>query len=156
VPPVPISSPSADPAADDRDAGDRAAFEADGNPVHAIMAFLRYRPGEPLPEWVHRYLRQALADVARLVLDHTVAPAEVCQRLPGAMGLVQTGKNQVKVFRQRRDDSLFAAAYVLAADPKRPKESRHKLAQRLKMKEDTLRKRVARGKIWSKRRRPTP
>jgi hypothetical protein len=145
---VPISSPS-----DDRDAADRAAYEADGNPLHAIMAFLRYRPGEPIPAWVHAYLLNAFGEIARIAIDPTIRPVDAaCKEVPRALGLIVMGKNAFERYRKARENSFIAASYTILARKGQTKVATGKLAGALKIKDRAVLDRIAKGRIWSKER----
>jgi hypothetical protein len=100
---------------DDRDAADRAAYEATGNPLHVWFAIGRYAVDEPLPQWVRRYLREATRDLLRLQLDDTISPTEAAKRTAQALGLVSKGRNRFAESRRDREHSFMATLYGLGS-----------------------------------------
>jgi hypothetical protein len=101
--------------ADDRDAADRAAYEATGNPLYLWAAIGWYAADEPLPAWIRNYLGQTTLELWRLVLDPTVAPGEAQKRTARALGLVSPGRNCFAEARHLRNDSFLATLYGLRA-----------------------------------------
>jgi hypothetical protein len=99
--------------ADNRDAADRAAYEATGNPLFVWAAIGRYAAGEPLPVWIRSYLMQTTRALLQLQLDSTVSPTEAAERTAQALRLVSKGRNRFAEARQLREDSFDAAIYTL-------------------------------------------
>jgi hypothetical protein len=97
----------------DRDASDRAAYEATGNPLHAWFAIGRYAVDEPLPDWTRRHLMNCTRELLRLELDTSISPTEAAERTAQALGLVSPGRNFYANERQQREDSFTATVYEL-------------------------------------------
>jgi hypothetical protein len=111
--PVSISCPS-----DDRDAGDRRAYEQTRNPLFVIFAIGRYAVGEPLPEWIRRYWLEAIPGIlAAAVPTHRrpvpPAPADALQEVLRSLGFVRGGWNAFREFRRVREYSFEHAIYEL-------------------------------------------
>ena len=98
-----------------RDAPDRAAYEATGNPLHVWAAIGCYAVDEPLPDWIRRYLMDCTRELWRLALDQSTSPAAAAERTARALGLVSQGRNRFGEVRQRREDSFIATLHSLGA-----------------------------------------
>jgi hypothetical protein len=100
----------------DRDAAERAAYEATDNPLHVWFAIGRYAVDEPLPDWIRRYLAQCTRELLRLSLNTSISPTEAAAQTARALGLVSgQGSNAFLAARQLREDSFIATLYTMGA-----------------------------------------
>jgi hypothetical protein len=129
---------------DDRDAADRAAYEATGNPLHVWFALGRYAAAEPLPPWIRRYLLQSARELIRLQLDSSLSPTAAAQRTARALGLVSKGRNRFAESRRDREHSFIATLYTLGPRKGETGEWVKHLAEAWDMKDErSIRKIVA-------------
>jgi hypothetical protein len=142
---------------DDRDAADRAAYEATGNPLYIWFAIGCYAQGEPLPAWIRTYLIECMRELSRLMLDYTISPGEAQQQTARALGLVSQGRNRFAEARQKREDDFLATMYGLGARKGQSDSWAAKLATgtkadaTLETKVRSVRRRVARARrTWPK------
>jgi hypothetical protein len=102
--------------ADDRDAADRAAYEATGNPLYVFSTIGRYAVDEPLPDWTRLYLRNCTREMCklwRLTLDQEISPPEAVAKTAHSFSLVNQTRNRFAEARQLREDSFTATLYEL-------------------------------------------
>jgi hypothetical protein len=131
---------------DDRDAADRAAYEATGNPLHVWAAIGRYAADEPLPAWVRRYLLQCVRELIRLQLNTAISPTEAAKRTARALGLVSHGRNCFANMRQLREDSLVNMLYTLGPGPGETEAWAVDLAEATGTTPRSIRRRVAKAR----------
>lgn len=135
----------------DRDATDRAAYEATGNPLYVWFAIGRYGAGEPLPDWIMRYLHKSMRELARLMLDYTISPGEAQQQTARALGLVSQGRSAFADARHLREDSFLATLYGLMPGKGETESWVTDFAKKTGSRPRSIRRRVAKARrAWPK------
>jgi hypothetical protein len=97
------------------DAFNRAAFEARHNPLFAWGTVLVLDEGEPLPDWVRRYLRDAASALFKLASDQAVDSRTATRSVARALGLSRPGFNGFEDVRKLEE--IGSALETVANEP---------------------------------------